>query len=164
MYGACHVQPAFFSALVTQDILKTEVNAVTVTHATLGLGYSPWYSLIFGYRSSQALSRTQRSVHPSTNFFPIFACLCEHPISQVFLQSRGDLCAECVLIVRIPLGLCLKVMGDPETYRLGTRADSRPIAQRTMKHNPCPQGIYSVFGEKGYRGRQACKGGNRLGL
>lgn len=157
MYGTCHVYPAF-SALATQDILKTEVNAVTETQATLGLGYSP--CLVF---LDLWVQKFPCSAHPSTNFFPIFACLCEHPLSQVFLQSRGDLlCGVCLDM--IPLGLCLKVMGDPETYRLGARADSRLIARRTMKHNPCPQGIYSVFGEKGYRGRQACKGGNRLGL
>lgn len=157
--------PDLFFALATQDILKTEVDVVTITQATLQLGFLPWYSLIFGYRSSpHAPSKTQRSVHPSTIFFPIFAWLCEHLVSQVFLQSRGNLCAECVLIVRIPPGLCLQVTGDSESYKLVANAGSWPIAHRTKKHNPCPQGIYSVFGKKGYQGRQACKGGYRPGL
>lgn len=107
-------KPAPFSALAIQDILKTEVDIVTVTQATLGLGYSLWYSLIFRYRSSQAPSRTQRPGHSSTIFFPIFACLCERPISQVFPSPEVTFVWSVPRLLGSPppQGLCLKVTGD----------------------------------------------------
>lgn len=50
-------------ALATHDILKTGVDQVTVTQATLGLAYLAWYSLIFGDRSSHASPRTKGPSH-----------------------------------------------------------------------------------------------------
>lgn len=57
--------PVFFptdlqaGALAAQDILQTEVDAVTATRATLGLGPLPWYFLVFGHRSSHAPPRQE---------------------------------------------------------------------------------------------------------
>ena len=67
--------PALISALATQDILKTEVDAAAVNRATLGLGNSPWYSLSFGYRSSRAPCPDRQQVCPALYYLLPYLCM-----------------------------------------------------------------------------------------